>query len=354
MLKQAYEFQISGRPLSCESYGNGHINETYLLKDSNNSKYILQKINTNVFRDPESLMRNVEAVTAHFKKNGAGERECLTLVPALSGQNWHVDGDGQYWRMYDFVRDSICLEKAERPEDFRESGAAFGQFQRRMADFPAQRLIETIQRFHDTPNRYALLRGAVAADSAGRASAVRREIDFALAREDYAGLLVNLQASGEMPARVTHNDTKMNNVLLDGVTRKALCVVDLDTVMPGLAVNDFGDSIRFGASSAAEDEPDLDRVAFVPELFEAYTDGFLSACGASLTHCELEHMRDGAKMMTLEVGVRFLTDYLSGDVYFRTSRPDHNLDRCRTQFKLVRDMERHWDHMQRIILSKSL
>ena len=349
MIEQAFQFQTDGGPIFCAPYGNGHINRTYLLVDSTARQYILQKINKSVFHDPESLMRNIFAVTAHLRKTAGSFREVLTLIPTLDGREWFTGGDGETWRLYQFVSDSVCLERAETSADFRESAVAFGQFQKKLADFPAQTLSETIPHFHDTPARYAAFHAAVGADALGRAKDVSREVEFALAREAYASTLTNLQASGGLPLRVTHNDTKLNNVLFDRETRKALCVIDLDTVMPGLAVNDFGDSIRFGASTAAEDERDLTKVSLSLPLFEAYAEGFLSACGESLTACERAHLRDGAKMMTLECGVRFLTDYLSGDTYFKTSRDGQNLDRCRTQFKLVKDMELNWDEMRRLI-----
>jgi len=350
MIEQALRFRTDGELIFCAPYGNGHINQTYLLVDSSARQYILQKINRSVFHDPESLMRNVSAVTAHLRKTAGNPREVLTLIPTPEGRAWFVDDDGETWRLYQFISDSVCLERAETAEDFRESAAAFGQFQRRLADFPAKTLSETIPHFHDTPARYAALHAAVEADACNRVKGVSREIEFALAREEYASTLTNLQASGDLPPRVTHNDTKLNNVLFDRETRKALCVIDLDTVMPGLAVNDFGDSIRFGASTAAEDERDLTKVSLSLPLFEAYAEGFLSACGESLTGCERACLCDGAKSMTLECGVRFLTDYLSGDTYFKTSRDGQNLDRCRTQFKLVKDMEFNWDEMRRRIL----
>ena len=349
MIEQVFQFRTDGKPIFCTPYGNGHINRTYLLVDSTARQYILQKINQNVFRDPESLMRNIAAVTAHLRKTVVSFREVLSLIPTLDGGEWLVDPDGEYWRMYQFISDSICFEKADRPEDFRESGAAFGRFQRQLADFPAQELVETIPGFHDTPMRYSALRAAIEADICGRKREVLREIEFALDREGWATTLTSLQTSGDLPLRVTHNDTKLNNVLFDRDTRKALCVIDLDTVMPGLSVNDFGDSIRYGASSAAEDERDISKVRFLLPLFEAYAEGFLSACGESLTKCEVDHLPEGAKIMTLECGVRFLTDYLSGDTYFATHREGHNLDRCRTQFKLVADMESCWDEMSGII-----
>jgi len=347
--EQAYQFQLDGNPIFSTRYGNGHINETYLVVDSTARSYILQKINTNIFKDPVSLMQNVAAVTSYLRKRNAEVNSTMTLVPTKDGKDWLVDEKGEYWRVYDLITNSICLEQAQTAEDFKESGFAFGDFQRQLADFPAHTLTETIPHFHDTPKRFEAFHAAVAADSQGRAKDVQREIEFALAREAYAPFLMDKQRSGELPLRVTHNDTKLNNVLLDRNTRKTLCVVDLDTVMPGLSVTDFGDSIRFGASTAVEDEKDLGKVSMSLALLEAYTEGFLSACGKSLTATELACLADGAKMMTLECGTRFFTDYLQGDVYFHTRYPEQNLDRARTQFKLVADMEAKWDDMQRII-----
>jgi len=347
--KQAFEFRLEGTPIFCARYGNGHINETYFVLDSEARSYILQKINKTIFKDPVSLMQNVAAVTKYLQKNVADRNHTMTLVPAKDGADWLVDADGEYWRVYDFITNTICLEQAGTPEDFKESGFAFGEFQRQLADFPAHTLVETIPHFHDTPTRYDAFRKAVAEDKMGRAKDVQKEIEFCLAREEYAAKLMKLQRAGDLPLRVTHNDTKLNNVLLDRYTRKTVCVVDLDTVMPGLSVTDYGDSIRFGASTAVEDERDLDKVTMSLDLLQAYTEGFLSACGKSLTDCEIAHLADGAKMMTLECGTRFLTDHLQGDTYFRIHRDGQNLDRCRTQFKLVADMEAKWDNMQSII-----
>jgi len=347
--QQIHQFQTDGTPVFSMRYGNGHINETFLVLDSVARSYILQKINRTIFKDPVSLMGNVAAVTSYLRERSDSENSTLCLVPTKDGKNWFVDSDGEYWRVYDLITNAICLEQAGSPEDFKESGFAFGDFQRQLAEFPAHTLVATIPDFHDTPKRFETFRKAVEADVCGRAKHVQKEIEFALAREAYAATLMNLQNSGELPLRVTHNDTKLNNVLLSRRTRKVLCVVDLDTVMPGLSVTDYGDSIRFGASTATEDEMDLDKVNISLELLQAYTEGFLSACGKSLTPCELAHLADGAKMMTLECGTRFLTDYLSGDVYFRVHRDNHNLDRCRTQYKLVADMETKWDAMQKIV-----
>ena len=346
---QAYKFQTDGKLLFCTPYGNGHINQTFLILDDTGMLYVAQKINQKVFRNPHQLMENVRAVTNFLKAQVAERRQALRLVPTKEGQDWLVESDGEYWRMYYFIHDSICLQQPKAPNDFKESGIAFGNFQRQLSDFPAAELHETIPHFHHTPNRYKRFHEVLQSDTHNRAQNAAKEIDFALAKEGYSGTLISLLEAGDLPLRVTHNDTKLNNVLFDRDSRKAICVVDLDTVMPGLSVNDFGDSIRFGASTGAEDETDLDRVNFSLPLFEAYTSGFLQACGKSLTPCEVQHLRDGAKMMTLECGLRFLTDYLDGDNYFGIKREGHNLDRCRTQFKLVAEMEQVWDEMLEVV-----
>ena len=342
-------FRIQGAQTSCERYGNGHINETYLVQTTSGRDYILQKINTNVFRNVEGLMANIVAVTEYLAARDGDPRHTLHVVPTLDGASFFRDAEGGCWRVYDFVTDSICLEKVESEEDFVQSAIAFGMFQKQLADFPAATLTETIPQFHDTSERVRQLREAIAADKAGRRKDVQAEIDFALDRAEEAGCMVRMLAEGRLPLRVTHNDTKLNNVMLDARTRKPLCVIDLDTVMPGLAANDFGDSIRFGASTAAEDEKDLDKVEMSLRLFEAYARGFLGACGDSLTDEEIRTLPMGAKLMTYECGIRFLADYLNGDTYFRTHYPEQNLDRCHTQFKLVADMEGKWDGMAAVI-----
>jgi len=351
-MQHIYErFQLDGLPVSCTRYGSGHINETYLLVTSRPHLYILQKLNPRVFGNLTGLMNNVIAVTEYLRKQDPDPRHSLVLVPTLDGKPYLMTEEGECWRLYEFVLNSLCMDKPETAEDFRQSGVAFGQFQNQLADFPAETLVETIPHFHDTPDRYRLFREAIAADKAGRLKEVQAEVDAYLAHEEEAATLIKLLKAGELPLRVTHNDTKLNNVMLDLSTRQPLCVIDLDTVMPGLAANDFGDSIRFGASTAAEDEKDLSKVTMSLELFRIYAEGFLSACGSRLTDKEIETLPMGAKLMTLECGVRFLTDYLNGDIYFRVAYPEHNLDRCRTQLKLVADMETKWDEMQQIIRS---
>jgi Ser/Thr protein kinase RdoA (MazF antagonist) len=295
-------------------------------------------------------MENIGAVTAYLAARDLDPRRVLAPVKAADG-TLYAEAGGNFYRVYDFIEDSVCLESARTAADFEMSARAFGDFQRRLSAFPAQTLHETIARFHDTPNRVRLLKDAIQADPLGRAKAVKREIDFALAREADAGLMTGMRARGELPLRVTHNDTKLNNVLLDRKTREPLCVIDLDTVMPGLAGNDFGDSIRFGASTATEDERDLTKVNFSMPLFSAYARGYLAACGEGLTESEIATLPDGARLMTYECGVRFLTDHILGDAYFKIHRENHNLDRCRTQFKLVSDMEAARGEMKKAIES---
>ena len=343
------QFVLEGNPVYCGRYGNGHINHTYLLLTDQPHAYILQGLNTHVFKDIPGLMNNIIAVTDHLRRQDPDPRHALTLVPTLDGKPYLTTEGGEYWRLYEFVTGSICLDKPESMADLRQSGVAFGRFQNQLADFPAETLSETIPLFHNTPNRYEQLKQAVRENRAGRLHEVQYELAFYMAHEAEAAVMVDMCARGELPLRVTHNDTKLNNVMLDKNLRTPLCVIDLDTVMPGLAANDFGDSIRFGASTAAEDEKDLDKVTMSLELFEAYTDGFLSECGSRLTRSEIETLPMGAKLMTLECGSRFLADYLNGDIYFHTSRPEHNLDRARTQMKLVQDMESKWSRMQQIV-----
>ncbi|MGN1001434.1 MAG: phosphotransferase enzyme family protein [Oscillospiraceae bacterium] len=341
-------FRLDSPAVSCERYGSGHVNETYLVVCESGRRYILQRISTRAFHDVPALMRNISSVTAFLRTRCDDPRGVLTLVLTTDGGSYYADSEGSYWRIYDFVEGSVCLQAPETPEDFYQSALAFGQFQQMLGEFPAETLSETIPNFHNTVDRYRIFRETLAADPMGRAAGVKAEIEFALAREAEAATLVEQQKAGLLPTRVTHNDTKLNNVMLDAETKKALCVIDLDTIMPGLSLYDFGDSIRFGASTAAEDEKDLSKVRVDLELFRIYTRGYLTAC-PGLTEQEKKMMPMGAKLMTLECGVRFLTDYLDGDHYFATKYDTHNLDRCRTQFKLVADMESKWADMAKIV-----
>ena len=345
------QYSLEGMPISCTRYGSGHINETYLLVTNRPHLYILQKVNTSAFPNAVGLMNNFIAVTEHIRRSESDPRRVLTLVPTRDGRKYILRPGNELWRMVEFVTDSLCLDRAETPEDFAASGVAFGMFQDQLAGFPSDQLCEVFPGFHDTPRRYAAFHEAIERDVKNRAGGVKPEIDFFLAREKDAGLLIDLQASGEISTRVTHNDTKLNNVMLDAATRAPLCVIDLDTVMPGLAATDFGDSIRFGASTAAEDETDLSRVSMSLELYRAYAGGFLSVCRDSLNRTEIDTLPDGARLMTLECGMRFLTDYLAGDTYFHIAREKHNLDRARTQMMLVADMERKDSQMRAILRS---
>ncbi len=346
------QFLLSGTAVLCEPYGMGHINDTYRMVSDRGAQYILQRINTHVFPNVKGLMDNIAAVTAYLGARVETAREAMSLVTTEHGENYYTDRQGGCWRAYDFVENSICLQKIEEPADFYECGLAFGRFQEMMADFPAESLCETIQDFHNTPDRYKKFKQAVETDTVGRVESVREEINFALSLEKEAGKLHGMRLSGELPTRVTHNDTKINNVLMDRYSRKALCVIDLDTVMPGLAAYDFGDSIRFGAATAAEDEQNLNRMWLDVALFENYSRGFLNAC-TSLSEMELETLPLGAFTMTLECGVRFLTDYLEGDHYFKISRAQQNLDRCRMQFTLAADIRRHMPLLREIVLKSA-
>ena len=328
-----------------EPYGNGHINDTFLAVSKTKKRYIFQRINHSVFPRPDEIMKNITAVTEHIMKKTGDPRSTLSVVRTDKGEDYFCDSIGSFWRVYDFCEGTVAKDSVTCKEEFIACAEAFGEFQRQLEDFDASVLFEAIKDFHNTEKRYENLMRAVKADVCGRAESVKAEIEFAMARKDFASMLERARESGELPLRVTHNDTKLNNILFDAETAKPVCVIDLDTVMPGYSVNDFGDSIRFGANTAAEDETDLSKVSLDLELYRAYADGFVRGCGGALTKKELELLPIGARMMTFECGMRFLTDYLEGDTYFRTSREGHNLDRCRCQFALVADMEKEEKEM---------
>ncbi len=357
------QFPLPGIWVGVAPYGAGHINDTYAvyyqLEDGKTKRYILQRINQRIFRDVEVLMNNITGVTdfLHGQIKAAGGdpwRETLNVLRTKTGQPYFTDEQKEAWRLYPFIENTLCLQLVSQPEDFYQSARAFALFQKHLAAYPAKELSETIPFFHDTPKRFRDFQAAVTLDTVGRAEAVAEEIAFVQQREQDCGILTDLLTRGELPLRVTHNDTKLNNVLLDENSRKAVCVIDLDTVMPGLCHYDFGDSIRFGASSAAEDEVDLTQVEMRLDLFTAYTKGYLEILGTVLSPKEIRYLAFSAKLMTLECGMRFLTDYLSGDIYFKTKRPGHNLDRARNQFKLVQDMEAKMSQMEAIVLSQSV
>ncbi len=357
MLQQALNAWGFECPNKVSRYGEGHINDTFCVEvqeGKNVRRYILQRMSTTAFKNPDQLMANITGVTDYLsekiRENGGDpERETITVKRTCQGETFFTDSEGEPWRVYPFIEDTECLQSAETPELFEASAKAFGRFQYMLRDYPAETLYETIAKFHDTENRYANLMKAVEADVCGRAAEVQQEIEFAKARKEDCSVCLQALREGKLPLRVTHNDTKLNNILIDKETGTGLCIIDLDTVMPGLACNDFGDSIRFGANHNAEDEKDLSKVNFDLSLFEVYTRGFLEGAQGVISQEEKEYLPWGARLMTLECGMRFLTDYLDGDHYFAVHRPGQNLDRCRTQFKLVSDMEKCWQQMQEIV-----
>lgn len=353
------QFALDGAYVDCVRYGEGHINDTFKLTVSDGGRqvrYILQRINDRLFTEVDKLMRNIELVTDFCRKSvirhgGDPLRECLTLVRTKDGKSYYFDGKN-YFRIYLFIEDATTYQIVRDPKDFYESAVAFGNFANLLADFDASQLYEVLPDFHNTKVRYENFLKAVEKDAFGRKESVRKEIEWVVAHKDLCGKIVDKIASGEIPLRVTHNDTKLNNVMIDNKTGKGLAVIDLDTVMPGSLCYDFGDSIRFGCNPAAEDEPDLSKVNFRFDLYETYLDGYLSAVGNSITDAERENLPVGAMLMTYECGMRFLTDYLEGDVYFRTHRPGQNLDRAHTQFKLVDDMLSLSDKMTQAAMRK--
>ena len=346
-------FDFKGELISSKPFGSGHINDTFRL-DFPENQYILQRINTEIFTKPYDLMENVELVTSYLKEKiieegGDPSRETLNVILTKDGENIFKDSNNQFWRAYDFVENSFSYDLVEKPEDFYQSGIAFGNFQHQLADFPIDTLNFTIEKFHHTPSRFEKFVKAVEEDVVGRVEGVKEEVESVLAHKDFVNTLWDLHEEGKLPLKVTHNDTKLNNVLMDKDTGKALAVVDLDTVMPGFSLDDFGDSIRFGASTALEDEKDLDKVNLNLDYFDIYVKGFLEGAQGSLSNLEIELFPVGAKMMTLESAIRFLTDYLQGDTYFKTAYEDHNLVRAKTQIKLVDEMDKNWDEMNKIV-----
>ena len=335
----------------------GHINDTFVVEydvEGKKEKYLLQWINHNVFKKPVEVMENVVGVTEHIKKKvaeagGDTEREVLTVFKTSNGENYVKTEDGGHWRVYNFVDDSYSLDGVNSREDFKMAAVAFGNFQKQLADYPIETLKDTIPNFHNTVSRFNDFKIALEENRSGRKDEALKEIEFVLAREKDCSVLTDMLESGELPLRVTHNDTKLNNVLFDKTTNQPLCVVDLDTVMPGSSLYDFGDSIRFGANTGAEDEKDLSKISLDLDLFKAYVEGYLESAGDSLTKNEIEYLPFASKLLTFECGMRFLGDFLNGDVYFKTEYREHNLVRARTQFKLVADIEAKFSEMQSIV-----
>ena len=354
----AREFRLTGEFLAASPYGCGHINDTFAIVMrglQGERRYVLQRINHNVFKRPNELMENVERVCAHTRRRlddtGATDahRRALRLIPTLKAKTWHVDKAGNHWRCYDFIENATGHDVVRVPDQAYQAARAFGCFQSLLADLPGPRLHETIPDFHNTPSRYQSFLNALSKDAHNRAQSAQAEIAFALAREGDIDLVMVALRKGELPERVTHNDTKLNNVLLDDVTQEGLCVIDLDTVMPGSALYDFGDLVRTSTSPMAEDETDLSQVHMQFPMFEALVRGYLSAASGFLTKREKSLLPFAGKLITLEIGLRFLTDWLEGDIYFKIKRPTHNLDRLRTQFKLVASIEQQMSRMQECV-----
>ncbi len=351
------QFKFEGDFVDIRPYGLGHINDTYLavfVHNGSTQRYILQRINHNVFRNPEGLMRNIEAVISHLSKKieslgGDPRRETLTLIPTIADSSLLRTDSGDYWRGYLFINNARTYEFVESLDHVYNAAKAFGNFQNLLSDYPSDQLIETIPDFHHTMRRFETFVAAVDKDQINRAGSVIPEINFVLQREKEASVLIDMLAQGELPERITHNDTKFNNVMIDDHTGVGVCVIDLDTVMPGLSLYDFGDAIRTLANPAAEDEIDLSLVQLDLIIFDYYTHGYLETIGDVLTPSEIDHLPFSAILMTLECGMRFLTDHLEGDKYFKIHRENQNLDRCRTQFKLVEEMESQFDQMVNIV-----
>ena len=351
----AYDFPAT--LLGAVRYGQGHINDTFCVlcqpQEGDCVRFILQGLSSAAFPHPEELMENFVGITSYLRKavaenGGDPTRETLSLVKTKDGKDFYTDSNGKVWRLTPFIENTDCFQSAT-PELFEASARAFGRFQHMLQGYPAETLHETIVKFHDTEDRFAKFVAALEADKLDRAKDIQPEVQFVLDRKADCSVALQALRDGKLPLRVTHNDTKLNNILIDRDTHEGICVIDLDTTMPGLSINDFGDSIRFGANHSLEDEKDLTKVNFDIDLYEVYTRGFLEGAQGSLTPAELEYLPWGARLMTLECGIRFLTDYLDGDHYFRIHRPEHNLDRARTQFKLVRDMEEQFADMAAVV-----
>ena len=352
------KFKFDGELKDYVCAKSGNINDTYIIEttldDGASKKYILQRINTEVFKNPDELMENVKNVTSHIAKKvkeqgGNPLRETLNLIETIDGKTFIKTDNDEYWRSFIFIDNASTYDKVEEPIHMYTTGKALGNFQKHLSDFPVDVLYETIPDFHNTAKRYDAFLEALNEDKVGRAKHIKSEIDFIITREKEVSLLVNMIEDGTLPLRVTHNDTKFNNIMIDDETGEGIAVIDLDTVMPGLYLYDFGDAVRSGASTAEEDEVDLSKVNFDLNLFENFTKGYLNEVGSLLSEKEIEYLPFSAKLITLELGIRFLTDYLNGDVYFKVNRPNHNLDRARNQFKLVSDIEENMEILKDIV-----
>ena len=356
----AENFNLEGELKTSDSHVCGHINDTFIIncegENGEEIKYVLQRVNSDIFKNPEQLMENIENVTSHIKnkiieENGDPLRETLNIVKTKEGKSFYKCKEGNYWRIFNFIHGASTYQIVEKPEHLYTAGKALGKFQKQLSDFNVDMLYDTIPDFHNTEKRFEAFMEAVREDKKGRAKEVKEEIDFVINRAEDTKVLVNMIKENKLPLRVTHNDTKFNNIMIDDETGEGIAVIDLDTVMPGLSLYDFGDSIRSGATTALEDEVDLSKVNFDLNFYEHFAKGFLESAGDAFTKEEIEYLPFAAKLMTFECGMRFLMDYLNGDVYFKIHRENHNLDRARNQFKLVSDMEKEMDNMKKIVYS---
>lgn len=358
--KLVQAFDIQGKLVAYSSFGNGHINDTYELRykrsDGEIVRYILQRINHHVFPNVQGLMSNIALICDFIrekveKRGGDPYKECLNIVKTVDGNTYIKTEDGNYWRCMWLIEDTEAYEIAVNGEVFKLTGKAYGNFIKMLEDFPVEKLCEVIPNFHNTKVRYNNFETALKKNLSKRKRECKPEIEFAISLKQIAGKLVDLLESNQIPTRVTHNDTKINNLLIDRETGEAVCVIDLDTIMQGSLLYDFGDGIRSGCNTALEDEQDVSLVHFDMDMFESFTKGFIEGVGESLTKVEKDNLVYGAILMTYECGIRFLTDFLDGDVYFKTNYPEHNLVRCRTQFKLVKEMQERFEEMQKIVAS---
>lgn len=344
------QFQIPEEVIEVKPFGDGLINSSYVVNTDSKKRYVLQRINTELFKDVDGLMNNIVLVTEFLKekiraRGGDENRETLSVVRTKDNQAYYLDENNQAWRIYPFIEETVSFSTTETEEQFYKTGLAFGKFQETLDDFDASQLVEVIEKFHDTRHRYQQFLDAIENDPVDRVKNVVEEIEFVKSRKADAYRLYDMLDAGELPLRVTHNDTKLNNILMDEETLEGICIVDLDTIMPGLLLFDFGDSIRSGANHVSEDEKDLSKVQFDLDLFKAYTRGFLEGSKSILTQAELENLAWGARVITLEQGIRFLTDYINGDTYYPVTHETHNLERAKVQMKLVQEMEEQWDEM---------
>ena len=354
--KISENFLIFGDYLHSEPFGNGHINDTFISiynQAGHRLTYIFQRINTKVFKNPDELMENISRVTNHLRKKYSNRRDssrrALTIVPTKNGKGYFKDSEGKCWRSYLFIERALCYDILETPEQAYKAAKAFAEFQHQLSDLPEPRLHETIPNFHNTPMRMEAFDEALRKDARHRAGGIQDEINFVNKLRPQASRLVDLEATGRIPERITHNDTKLNNVMLDDITNDGICVIDLDTVMPGLSLYDFGDLIRSSISPAAEDETDLSKVCIRKDIFEAAAKGFIEGYAGELLETEIDNLTFAAILITYENGVRFLTDYLQGDTYFKIRYPQHNLDRARNQFKLVQEMLDHQQELEDLV-----